>query len=97
MTFEQMERTMQFIVDQQAKFSTDIEKINTALAQHNEAIVSLVQVSRTLVDGQIAVEGRLTRLEEKMAEMAEAHKETEERISAFITFVEKYISSRNGG
>ena len=41
-------------------------------------------------------EGKMGELEIKMAELATAGKETETRLNAFIVFVEKYISSRNG-
>jgi len=97
MTFEQMERTMQFILEHQGKFSADIDQINETLARHNEAIVGLVQVSRTLVEHQVQAEARTASIEEKMGTMIDAHRETDERLSTFITFVEKYISSRNGG
>ena len=36
-------------------------------------------------------------IEEKMGKMMDAHRETDERLSAFISFVEKYLSTRNGG
>lgn len=85
-----MERNMEFIVEHQAKFTVDIDRINETLAKHSEAIAGLLQVSRTLIDHQTA-------LDERMAELAAAGKETEERLNAFIAFVEKYISGRNGG
>lgn len=101
---ERMERNMEFIVAQQAKFSVDIDKINETLAKHNEAIVGLLQVSRTLIEHQTATDAQMSELRTEMKEMARAQKELfqaqragEERLDAFITFVEKYISSRDGG
>src|SRR5438876_209183 len=48
-----LERTMAFIVEQQAKFETDIAKINEAITRlndtahtHNEAIRGLIETSR---------------------------------------------------
>ena len=107
---QRMERNMEVIVEHQAKFSVDIDRINETLAKHtemlakhsemlgkhNEAIGGLLQVSRTLIDHQMAVDERMPKIEVRMAELALAHKETDERLSAFITIVEKYISSRNG-
>ena len=93
---DRIERNMEFIVEHQAKFSADMERINSDLDRIDAAIGGLLRVSQTLVDHQKAAEARTTRLEEKMAEMAKAHKETEERLSAFIMFVEKYISSHDG-
>ena len=111
MTPAEMERTMQFIVEHQAKFSVDIDKINETLAKHNaaidkinetlakhnEAIVGLLQVSRTLIDHQTGADARMAKIEENMAEMAQAHKETDQRLSKLITVVERYISGRDGG
>lgn len=98
-----IERNIEFVADHQAKITADLGRIDVTLDRitadidrHSEAIGGLIQVCRTLVDRQMASEGRVTRLEEGMAEMAAAHKETEERLSAFITFVEKYITSHDG-
>jgi len=111
MTFEELGRTMKFIVEQQAKFEVDMAELHGEIrgvketaATHNESIVGLVRISRTLIDSQIAAEGRMskseerwTKLEQKMAELAEAEKRTDERLDAFIDFFERYMSSRNGG
>ena len=39
MSSEEMERTMQFILEHQAKFAANIDQINETLVRHNEAIV----------------------------------------------------------
>lgn len=102
---------MQFIVEQQAKFSVDIDRINEAIdgineaigkiseaiAKHDNAIVVLLQVSRTLIDHQTTVDSQMGELRAEMKEMARAHRETDERLSAFITYVGKYIGGRNVG
>ena len=103
MTFEEMERTMQFILVQQAKFETDIARINETLDKHAEGIAGLLQISRTLIDNRLAAEGRMTkieenmaRLEEKMVELAAAEKRTDERLDSFIDFFERYMSRGMG-
>lgn len=103
MTFQEMERTMQFILEQQAKFEADMAEVRGAIrevketaAKHNDSIVGLVQISRTLIDSQIAAEGRMAKIEEKMAELAAAEKRTDERLDSFIDFFERYMSSQNG-
>ncbi len=110
MTSEEMERTMQFVRQQQAQFSTDIQQMNGVLATQsqllstqNQAIVAVVGMIGKLTEAQTHAEGRIATLETKMTELgtkmaalAEAGKETEDRLNAFIVFVEKYISSRNG-
>jgi hypothetical protein len=99
MTFEEMERAMQFILAQQAKFDADIARVTEAIdrsqavvAQHTEGIAGLLQISRTLINSQIAAEGRMAIIEEKMAELAAAEKRTDERLDSFIDFFERYMS-----
>ena len=104
MTHEEMERSMEFILKQQAQFAADIQKINDIIEKHNEtfakhaeAIVALTGLHGRLVEAQV----RLTEVQQehagKIAEWAEVGKRTDERLDALITTVEKYISSRNGG
>ena len=111
---DDLEKTMRFIVDQQAQFTVDIQKlretqaefakefgadlrqVREVLSTHSGAIVTVVNMIGRLGEAQATAEGRLTTLETKMAELATAGKETENRLSAFIVFVEKYISSHNG-
>lgn len=103
MTFEEMERTMHFILEQQAKFDADVAELRAAIgdvketaAKHNESIVGLLKISRTLIDSQIAAEGRMAKIEEKMAELAAAEKRTDERLDSFIDFFERYMSRNSG-
>ena len=96
MTFEEMERTMRFILEQQAKFEANITRINETADKHCETIAGLLQISRTLIDSQIAAEGRLARIEDKMIELAEAGKRTGERLDSFIDFFERYMSRGSG-
>lgn len=102
--FERIERNMEFIVGQQAQFAADIQKINEISAKHAEAIVALTGWHGKLLEAQIRLtevqaehDRRMAILEAKMAELADAGKRTDERLDAFITFVEKYISGRDGG
>jgi chromosome segregation ATPase len=101
---QRIERNMDFIVEHQAKFEVEIARINETLNRHNEALdrhaeglAGLLQVSRALINDQVAAGGRLATLEEKHAQADERVAELAARVDVFITFVEKYISSRNGG
>ncbi len=95
---------MEFIVEHQAKFSVDIDRHSGMLAKHNEAIGGLIQVSRTLVERQLAAEAQMTELRSEMKQMARAQKElfqvqkaTEKRLDAFVGLVGRYLSGRDGG
>lgn len=103
-----VERTMAFILEQQAKFETGIHDISESLKRHNESIAGLVEVSRLQA-------ARSDRLEQGLISIAEAHnrlvnavaegrREFEQRselqdrrLSEFIAQVSRYIASHNGG
>jgi hypothetical protein len=89
MTFEEMERAMQFILAQQAKFEADLTRISETMDKHAEGIGGLLQISRTLINSQIAAEGRMAIIEEKMTELAAAEKRTDQRLDSFIDFFER--------
>lgn len=91
MTNEEMERTMQFIVQQQAQFASDIQRVQEVQArsssdiqqlaanmqQLREAETTLLRAMTTVVGMQGQTHERVSRLETAMAELAE-------RVSAFI-------------
>jgi division protein CdvB (Snf7/Vps24/ESCRT-III family) len=104
MTHEEMERSMEFVVKQQAQFATDIQRINETIEKHNETFAKHAEaiVALTGLHGRLAeAQARLTETQQdqalKITELAEAGKRTDERLDVLITTVERYISSRNGG
>jgi prefoldin subunit 5 len=97
MTPEEMERNIEFIVEQQAKFYADIQKINETLAKHNEAIVGLLQISRTLLDHHTAVDAQMTEIRTEMKELARSQKSTDQRLTVLIDVIEKHISGHDHG
>ncbi|HMZ80071.1 MAG TPA: hypothetical protein PLL06_10250 [Acidobacteriota bacterium] len=46
MTHEEMERTMEFILNQQARFSVDIDLLKESQARMSADIASLIELSR---------------------------------------------------
>ncbi|HXJ96269.1 MAG TPA: hypothetical protein VMT20_25820 [Terriglobia bacterium] len=95
---------MHFILEQQAKFEAGIAEVRNAIAEvketaakQNESIVGLLQVSRMLVDSQIAAEGRMAKIQERMADLAAAEKRTDERLDSFIDFFERHVNRSPGG
>ncbi len=96
MTNEEMERAMQFIVGQQTQFAADIHRINEVQAQFGSDIQQMKEVQNTfqrqlatLTEATLTVVGVVGRL-------GEAQERTEGRLSAFITYVERYMSGGNG-
>lgn len=100
--FERIEQKIEFIVTQQAQFSTDLQALRETQAvmqaqigQHQQQISQLtdqmalvIAAIGQLTEAQTKTEANLQRLEEKGAE-------TEERLNIFINFVERYLSRRD--
>lgn len=112
MTYEEMERTMQFILAQQAQFSANqqgVEERVTRLEKNLSELTSTVSDLQTnMSDLQTNMSDLQTNMSqmmrtqahvnEVMAAMLETHRHTEERLDAFIGVLERYLSEgRNGG
>ena len=93
MSNEEMNKKMEFIVEQQAKFAAEIEILREVQAtQHrrlSDALISVVGIVGNLVQAQ-------TRTDENINRLTEAQARTEERLNIFINFVERYFGG-NGG
>ncbi|MGH9327312.1 MAG: hypothetical protein ACRD2B_11610 [Terriglobia bacterium] len=101
MTPEEIDRHFEFIIKQQAQFAADVQEINATLkvqsdllVKQNGAIVFIVDSLGKLAEAQRQSEERW---EKRWEDLGQAQKETEERLNAFITFVEKYISAHGNG
>jgi hypothetical protein len=100
MSNEEMNKKMEFIVEQQAQFAADIQVMREVQAQD---VKLLKQQDRRLSDAVVAVMGMIgnlvqsqTRTDESIKLLTEAQARTEKRLNAFINVVERYISG-NGG
>jgi chromosome segregation ATPase len=93
---EEIERTIQFILQHEAQVFARIDRLSEASERHEKAIERHDREISQLSD----LVGRLAqaeiRLVERMDALAVAHKETDERLNALILTVERYIAGRNG-
>jgi len=104
MSDEEMNKRMEFIVEQQAQFAADIQVMRevqaTQYGRLSDALISVVGIVGNLAQAQTSTEGRITllaqRTEEGINQLVEAQARTEDRLNAFINVVERYISG-NGG
>lgn len=111
MTPEEMERTMQFIVETQAQTAATIQRHEEAMAANEKNIAALERIAsrhdqdiKTVTDmiGRLAIgmtelTGRMSSLAESQKETSELLKGTDERLNALILIVDKIIRGRNGG
>jgi chromosome segregation ATPase len=103
MTPEEIDRTIQFILQHEAevfaridRLSSTVERHEQAIERHDREISQLTDLVGRLAQAEIHLVERMDALAERMDAMAAAHKETDERLNALIVTVERYIASRNG-
>ena len=107
---EQIERHISFIIEQQAQFSVDIQKLNEAhakaegrISRLEGAIVAVVNMIADLTKAQKHTDEKLVELaegqkrtDEQLAETSAKLAETDERLNIFINVVERHLSGGNG-
>lgn len=107
MTNDEIQRTMEFILDQQAQFAANIQRLQeerlsdtprlTRLEESFQLLVQLAQATDVRLDSiesnTANVESRTANLETNMATLAAAQTHTDERLSALIDIVRE---GRNG-
>ena len=101
MNNEDMQKKMEFIIDQQAQLVVNQEKADERLTRLENVVVRFYEDTgakfNALIDAQMRTDSRMGQLTEKMTELAEAQVRTDERLNTFITVVERFISEgRNG-
>lgn len=104
MTNEEMQSTMQFILEQQAQFSVNIQQLEEAMGSLGESVIKLeasVSIIGEKVEKLAESHESLQRLVGAIA-VAQATTETnlaktDERLNALITIVERHISEHHNG
>jgi seryl-tRNA synthetase len=101
---EEIERTIQFILQHEAEVFARIDRLSStserhelAIEHHDRGISQLTDLVGRLAQAEIHLVERMDALAERMNSMAAAHNETDERLNALIVTVERYIAGRNGG
>jgi hypothetical protein len=103
MTLEEADKKIEFILQMQAQFESNIGKLRDSQATLTASVVDIAGVLREsvritderftrLADAQRAADERQTRLDTIMSELAEAQKATDDRLNALIHIVERHIT-----
>ncbi len=103
MTNENIERAINFVVEQQAQFAADIQQLKETQIEFQNQLkqVGAVQLEfqnqlKQLTEATIASFTMLGKLTEIQSKTDQRIVETNDRLNIFIDVVERYISSRNG-
>jgi septation ring formation regulator EzrA len=108
---QDIERTFQSILNQQAQFISDLQQLREVQSATDRNVASLTEafltvtglvgrltdVQTQLLERQAKTAESMSDLARQMADLARSHVALEERFNAFVAFMERYLSDRGGG
>ncbi|HSE97327.1 MAG TPA: hypothetical protein VLD57_03585 [Blastocatellia bacterium] len=103
MSSDNTQRQIDFIIEQQARFSEDLARLEQQTSRNTEsignmvdALLSLTRIVEQQADqiGVLIEQGRET--DRRLKETDQKMKDTDGRLNALINVVERYISGQNG-
>ncbi len=93
---EKLQKTMEFILNNQAQFTVDIQKIQESHKEAEKRVGALERVSLNLYNASVEQGKNIAQLSVEVGQLRESQKETDERLNAVILMVEKFLGSQNG-
>ena len=107
MTYEEMQKTMQFIVEQQAQFAVDIQQLKESQAKTEERVGQLTatvgqltevvnRLAAATMGGFKDVNAKIDALVDAQIRNEESIKETSEAVRNLTAVVDRYFRGRNG-
>ena len=100
MTNDEMERALEFLVKQQAQFSTNLQRLEQNLGtveQNLGATVNILgELTKTqlrMAESEILRDNRIAELAKAQQRTDEALAETNDRLNSLIVVVERYFSN----
>ncbi len=100
---EKLEKTIEFILNNQAQFTVDIQKLQEAQKEGEKRVNVLERVCLNLYNASVEQKDAIAeqtknfnRLSADVKELREGQKETDERLNAVIIMAEKFFSGENG-
>jgi len=104
MTGEEMQRTMEFIVQQQAQLTATVGRLSEKVDRTADGINALLSIAEiheheiaALRESVSAVTESVNAVTESVSAIDERGRQTEESLNALINTVERYISERRNG
>ncbi len=94
MTNEEFEKRMEFILEQQAQFTSDIQQLRESQAQTEQLVNRLAAVA---LEGFKDVNAKIDALVDSHIRLTESQSRTDENLRNLIAVVDRYFSEgRNG-
>ncbi|HEX8635688.1 MAG TPA: hypothetical protein VF703_16185 [Pyrinomonadaceae bacterium] len=101
---EEMQRTMQFIVEQQAQLTATVGRLSEKVDRTADGINSLLAIAELhereigeLRESVNTMRESVNTMSESVRAVDERGREADERLNALINTVERYISERRNG
>ncbi len=100
---EKLEKTIEFILNNQAQFTVDIQKIQEIHKEAEKRVNVLERVCLNLYTASVEQKDavaeqtkNINQLSADVRELREGQKETDERLNVVISMAEKFFSGENG-
>lgn len=94
MSYEEMERKMAFIIDQQAQFASDVQQLREVQAQTEQVVARLANVT---LEGFKDVNAKINALVDSQIRLNESQSRTDENLRNLIAVVDRYFSEGPNG
>ena len=94
MTNEELEKRMEFILEQQAQFTVDIQQLRESQAQTDQVVNRLAAVT---LEGFKDVNAKIDALVDSHLRLSEAQARTDESLRNLIAVVDRYFSKGSNG
>jgi len=86
---ENIEKLMEFVLDQQARFASKIGQLEDILGQLEDLVVRL---AKGTIDRSEATDGRLTDIDKRISALVDAQARTDENLRNLIAGVDRSLS-----
>ena len=96
MSPDEIERTVQFLLRQQAQFAADFEKLTAKTDRLTDAVVGLTGIVGRLAEGHERLRESQERTDARLRELAEQAKRTEANLDALIDMFERHLREDHG-
>ncbi len=93
---EKLDKTIEIILQNQAQFYADLQKIQESQKESEKRVNVLERVSLNLYNTTVEHGKHIVQLTDDIKELREAQKETDERLIAVIFMAEKFFGNQNG-
>jgi hypothetical protein len=96
MTPDEIERTVQFLLQQQAQFAADFERLSTKVDGLAHAMVGLTGIVGRLAEAQELTDQQLRRTDARVADLAEQVQRTDAHFDVLVEMSERHLRDDHG-